>query len=123
MRNVLSGLVKYDLVPVLPFNIYVYISVSFYEVTFYIEQYGILYILYIFLLCFTIESTYIPLLVYIFHYSEKYGCYACVSMTLTLFCIPVFCFFSDSALHEFAKVTKTLGLLIEDMVRLLSFLE
>jgi len=32
-------------------------------------------------------------------------------------------FFSDSALHEFAKVTKTLGLLIEDMVRLLSFLE
>jgi len=23
---------------------------------------------------------------YIFHYSEKYNCYACVSMTLTLFC-------------------------------------
>jgi len=32
---------------------------------------------------------YIPLFVYIFHYSEKYNCYTGVLMTLTLFCTPV----------------------------------
>jgi len=35
-------------------------------------------------------KTYIPLFVYIFHYSEKYTCYAVVSITLTLFCTPVY---------------------------------
>jgi len=29
-----------------------------------------------FLLCFTVDKTYISLFVYIFHYSEKYNCYA-----------------------------------------------
>jgi len=45
-----------------------------------------MWIIFHFLLSFTLEQTYIPLLVYIFHYSEKNNCYAGVSMRLTLFC-------------------------------------
>ena len=33
-----------------------------------------------------VELTYIPLFICIFHYSEKYNCYAVVFLTLTLFC-------------------------------------
>ena len=43
-----------------------------------------------FLLCFTVKYTYISWFVYIFHYSEKYNCYARVSITLTSFCTPAY---------------------------------
>ena len=41
-------------------------------------------------LCFTVEKTYIPMFVYIFHYIAKYICYASVSMTLMLFNVSAY---------------------------------